>query len=52
MQAAEAATIAFATAEGDTARANQDIEKAEVDERLARDRFHDAEDKAMRTGGA
>jgi hypothetical protein len=35
--------MAFATAEGDTARAKQDLEKAQHAEDEARDRFHEGE---------
>ena len=35
--------MAFASAEGDEARATQDVEKAEVAETAARDAFHKAQ---------
>ena len=47
LRAGEAAQTAFATAEGDAARATQTIEESERAEIEARDRFHDAEQQGF-----
>ena len=47
-QAAEAARILTVEAEGDKVRANHEVANAEAAESGARDRFHDAEDRARK----
>ena len=47
-QAADGALMAGARAEGDEARAGQDVATAQQAEKNARDRFHEAEDKGFR----
>lgn len=46
-RASEAAQLAYATAEGDTARAGHAVDKAAKVEVEARDRFHEAEEKGF-----
>lgn len=48
-QASEAALMLAATAEGDKVRANHAVEKAVGAEEVARERFHDAENKGFPT---
>ena len=47
MQAAEAARLAFTTADCDKVSANHELEKADAAEAAAADRFHEAQDKDL-----
>ena len=50
LQAAEASSLALESARGDKARANHDVEEADVAESDARDAFHRAEGEAFAKG--